>query len=390
MSQNQKKIPYGRQTIDETDVDAVVSALKSDWLTTGPCVEQFETDFASFVSAREAIAVNSGTAALHASLFSLDIGPGCEVLIPSITFAATANAVVYLGAKPVFVDVDPETLLIDVAHAESLINPLTRAIIAVDFAGQPCDYSDLRNLCDNHRLDLLVDACHSIGASYKGRSVGSLGDLTAFSFHPVKSMTTGEGGMVTTNNPQLAKRVRQFRNHGIQQDFRQREKQVAWEYDIEELGFNYRLTDFQSALGRSQLKRLPDWIVRRQEIAERYDTAFSQSECIEPLTDRNDRTNAHHLYVVRLKGGGKSDLRRQVFEQLRAKGIGVNVHYRPVYFHTFYQKNFGHKRGLCPNAEAAYEQILSLPIFPELTDTQVDYVVSQLFDATKQRHSKAA
>ena len=388
-NQQNTRIPYGRQTIEQSDIDAVVSALRSDWLTTGPALENFEKDFAEFTSAKYAVAVNSGTAALHSALHSLEIGKGSEVLVPAITFAATANAVVYLGGTPVFVDVDPDTLLIDVDHAESLINPLTRAIIAVDFAGQPCNYRSLRNLCDNHRLDLVVAACHSLGATYHDRKVGTCGDLNCFSFHPVKAMTTGEGGMVTTDNRSLAKLARNFRNHGIKQDFRQREQKVQWEYDIEEPGMNYRISDFQCALGNSQLKRLPNWIERRNQIANCYREAFAESEIIQPLSQNQNATNAYHLFVVQLNGNCEN-FRATVFELMRNAGINVNVHYRPVYHHTFYRKQFGYQKGLCPNAESAYSRILSLPIFPAMTHEEVDRVIAELKLAVEMAGSKTS
>jgi perosamine synthetase len=364
-------IPYGRQTIEQADIDAVVSVLRGDWLTTGPTVAEFERQFAWSVGAAEAVAVNSGTAALHCAMAALDVGPGDEVIVPALTFAATANCVVYRGGTPVFADVDPDTLLLDPASAAARITPRTRAIVAVDYAGQPCDYDALRALADRHGLALVADACHSLGATYRDRPVGSLADLSAFSFHPVKPLTTGEGGMVTTEDAAWAQWMRSFRNHGITTDHRQREAAGSWFYEMVELGFNYRLTDLQCALGLAQLPRLRGWVRRRQDIALRYDAAFLADAAITPLVTRPDCTHGYHLYVVRVAGD-----RRQAFAELRERGIGVQVHYIPVHLQPFYRDRFGTRPGLCPIAEAAYEQVLSLPIFPAMTDADVDRVIA--------------
>jgi perosamine synthetase len=366
-----RPLPYGRQWIDEEDIAAVVAVLRSDWLTTGPQVAEFEKAFAQAVGAAEAVAVNSGTAALHAAMAALGIGPGDEVIVPALTFAATANCVCYRGGTPVFADVGPETLLVDPLSVAARLTPKTRAVIAVDYAGQPCDYAALQALADRHGLALVADACHAVGATYHGRPVGSLAALSTFSFHPVKPMTTGEGGMITTDDATLAQRMRTFRNHGITTDHRQREAAGSWFYEMVELGFNYRLTDLQCALGLAQLRRLPDWIRRRQEIARRYNEAFAAHPCATPLVLRPDRTHAYHLYVVRVAGD-----RRRAFTALRDRGIGVQVHYIPVHLHPFYRQRLGTGPGLCPVAETAYEHVLSLPIFPQMTDADVESVVA--------------
>jgi perosamine synthetase len=370
-------IPYGRHWIDEDDIAAVTAVLRSDWLTTGPTVEEFEYAFAATVGAREAIAVSSGTAALHSAMFALNIGPGDEVIVPAMTFAATANCIVYQGGTPVFADVDANTLLIDPSSAAAHITPRTRAIIAVDYAGQPCDYDALRELATRHRLALVSDACHSLGATYRGRPVGSLADLSTFSFHPVKPITTGEGGMVTTEDSGLARRMRAFRNHGITSDHRQREQAGSWYYEMVDLGYNYRLSDIQCALGMSQLRKLPSWIDRRQEIARRYDAAYDNIEEIRPLGRRTEVSHAYHLYPVRMAGD-----RGHVFEALRAQGFGVNVHYIPVYLHPFYRRRFGTGPGMCPVAEAVYERLLSLPIFQAMSDQEVEMAIAVLNRAT--------
>ena len=372
----QVPLPYGRQWLDDDDIAAVVEVLHSDWLTTGPKVVEFERGFADFVGAREAVAVSNGTAALHAATYAVGIGPGDEVIVPPMTFAASTNCVVFQGGTPVFADVDPDTLLLNPAQVEAKITPRTKAIIAVDYTGQACDHDALRAVADRHGLVLVADACHALGGSYKGRPVGSLADLSTFSFHPVKHITTGEGGMVTTDASDLARRMRVFRNHGITTDHRQREQQGSWFYEMVDLGYNYRLTDIQCALGMSQLRKLPGWVARRQAIARRYDAAFAEISAVKRLGVRVDVSHAYHLYVIRLDLSQLRVTRAKVFAALRAEGIGVNVHYIPVHLHPFYRRRFGTGPGLCPVAEAAYERIISLPIFPRMSDDDVDDVVA--------------
>ncbi|MEM7034980.1 MAG: UDP-4-amino-4,6-dideoxy-N-acetyl-beta-L-altrosamine transaminase [Chloroflexota bacterium] len=370
-----RHIPYGQQWLDDEDIEAVVTVLRSDWLTTGPKVAEFEEAFARFVGAQEAVAVSNGTASLHAAINALDIGPGDEVIVPTMTFAATANCILFEGGTPIFVDVEPETLLIDPARVEAAITERTKAIIAVDYAGQPCDYDALQTIANQHNLALIDDACHAIGGTYKGRSVGILADLNTFSFHPVKHIATGEGGMITTNSSQLAKKMRTFRNHGITTDHRQRAEQGSWFYEMVDLGYNYRLTDIQCALGLTQLRKLPEWVTRRQTIAQQYNQAFRDISGLTPLTVRPEVNHAYHLYVVRLDLNLLVASRSEIFTELREAGLGVNVHYIPVHRHPFYQKRFGYQKGLCPVAEAAYEQILSLPMFPKMSDDDVQYVI---------------
>jgi perosamine synthetase len=370
-------IPYGHQCIEEDDIQAVAEVLRSDWITTGPAVGAFEKSVAGFVGAAYGVAVSSGTAALHTAMYAIGVGPGDEVIVPTMTFAATANAVVFQGATPVFCDVDAETLLIAPDLVEAKVSPATKAIIAVDYAGQPCDYDALREIADRNNLVLIADACHSLGAAYRGRKVGTLADLTVFSFHPVKHITTGEGEMVVTDNPRYHRRMTMFRNHGITADCRQRDEKGSWFYEMVDLGYNYRITDFQCALGMSQLKKLPVWIHRRQEIASRYNKSFEDYSMVEPLTVLPHASHVYHLYVVKLRGID----RNKVFDSLRNASIGVNVHYIPVHLHPFYRERFGTKEGLCPVAEAAYKQILSLPMFPAMTDEDVDIVISAVREA---------
>jgi perosamine synthetase len=367
-------IPYGRQSIDEDDIRAVVETLRSDYLTTGPKVAEFEAALAQVVGAGHGIAVNSGTAALHAAVVAAGIGPGDEVIVPPITFAASSNAVIYAGGTPVFADVSPGTLLLNPTAAAAKVSSRTKAIIAVDYAGQPCDYDALRALCASRNLTLIADGCHALGAAWRGRPVGSIADLTCFSFHPVKHLTTGEGGMVLTDNPEFAATMRRFRNHGISTDYRQREAQGAWFYEMTSLGWNYRITDFQCALGISQLRKQPAWLARRRQIAAHYDNAFANFAPVQPLVNAPEAFHAYHLYVVCVPD------RDRVFRELRTRGIGVNVHYVPVHLHPFYRERFGTGPGLCPVAEAAYAEILSLPMFPMLTDSNVDEVVAVVKD----------
>jgi perosamine synthetase len=369
-------LPYARQLLDQDDINVVVETLGSDWLTTGPQVAAFERDFAGCVGAREAVAVSSGTAALHAAMHAASIGPGDEVLVPALTFLATANAVVFQGGTPVFADVCPDTLLLDPDCARRKITPRTRALVTVDYAGHPCDYGALQDMAQKNGLLLIDDACHALGADYQGRRIGALADLTVFSFHPAKHITTGEGGMIVTDSPEFADRMRRFRNHGITLDVQQRSAQGIWQYEMADLGYNYRLTDFQCALGRSQLRKLPGWVARRREIAQAYDAAFAGIPAVRPLAVRPNVYHAYHLYVVRLDLERLSASRDEIFRALRAEGIGVNVHYLPVPLQPFYQKTVGTRSDRCPVAFAASNDILSLPMFPGMTARDIEDVIS--------------
>ncbi len=362
------RIPYGRQTIDDSDVAAVVESLRSDWLTQGPKVQEFEEALAAYCGAKFAVAYANGTVALQGAYAAAGFKDGDEFITTPITFAATATAGLWQGAKPVFADIDPVTGNLDPEAAARAITPRTRALCPVDFAGQPVDLAAFRALADKHKLLLIEDACHALGTSYKGRMIGSISDMTVFSFHPVKSITTGEGGAVLTNDAALRDKLVSFRQHGIRRG-------EDWMYYVEEQATNGRLTDLQSALGLSQLKRLDGFVARRRELAKRYQKAFAGWAEVEneslPVDD-----SAWHLYVLRLQGAAGTK-RREVFQALRAAGIGVQVHYIPVYRHPFYEK-LGYKKGLCPKAEAFYERIISLPMYPTLTNAQQDEVVSVL------------
>jgi UDP-4-amino-4,6-dideoxy-N-acetyl-beta-L-altrosamine transaminase len=368
-----RQIPYGRQRLDDDDVDAVVQALRSDFLTIGPRVAAFERDLERVTGAAHAVVLSSGTAALHAAYAAIGLGPGDEIITSPLTFAATANAALYLGARPVFVDVNPSTGNIDPGAVEAAITPATKAIVAVDFAGLPADYDALREIAQRHGLSLLSDAAHSLGATYRGRSVGTLADATTLSFHPVKVITTGEGGAVLTADPDLAERVRGFRSHGIVRDpARLRRVDGAWHHEMQSLGYNYRLTDLQAALGSSQLRKLDRFIERRRAIATRYQDAFAPFDSVMRPSVPAWAEPAWHLYVLRVAGDPAR--RRPFFEHLRAAGLGVQLHYIPVHLHPYYE-DLGYRRGMCPIAEDFSARSVSIPIFPGLTDDDVEYVV---------------
>src|SRR3984893_3491292 len=324
-------LPYGRQSLDDEDIQAVVEVLKSDWLTTGPKVREFETRFASWVNARHAVSFSSGTAALHGAAFAAGLGPGYEAITTPMTFCATANCVLYQGAKPVFADVAEDTLNLNPAEVSKKISARTKAIIAVDYAGHPADLDSLLALAKQHNLVVIEDACHSLGAEYRGHRVGGIADMTVFSFHPVKHLTTGEGGMVTTNDATLAETLRQFRNHGISSDARQRQAAGQWYYEMVLLGFNYRLTDIACALGLSQLRKLEDNLARRRSDAEEYGPAFRDLPGLILPATRPGVNPAWHLYPVRIDPGSTKLSRTEIFRALRAENIGVNVHYLPVH-----------------------------------------------------------
>jgi perosamine synthetase len=368
-------LPYGRQSIDESDIQAVVDTLRSDWLTTGPKVAEFEEAFAAWVGAKHGVSFSSGTAALHAAAFAAGLQPGDEAITSPLTFAATANCVLYQGARPVFADVAEDTLNLEPGLVAARITPRTKAILPVDYAGHPADLDSIVQLAERDGLIVIEDACHALGAEYRGRRVGSIAHMTVFSFHPVKHLTTGEGGMVTTDNPVFAETLRRFRNHGISSDARQRQSAGQWHYEMVLLGFNYRLTDIACALGLQQMKRLEANLARRRKIAARYAAAFRDMPGVLPPQTRKDVNPAWHLYPIRLDLSRLSAGREEVFRALRAENIGVNVHYIPVHLHPYYRDRFGYKGGEFPVAEDAYERLISLPMFHGMSDSDVDDVV---------------
>ena len=371
-------LPYGRQSIGEDDVQAVVDVLRSDWLTTGPKIGEFEEAFAARVGAKYAVSFSSGTAALHGAAFAAGLKPGDEAITTPLTFAATANCVLYQGATPVFADVSADTLNLDPEKAAARITRRTRAILPVDYAGHPADFDSILELAARHGLVVIEDACHALGAEYRGRRTGSVGDMTVFSFHPVKHVATGEGGMVSTDRADHAEALRRFRNHGISSDARQRQAEGQWRYEMVLLGFNYRLTDIACALGLSQLKKLEANLLRRREIAARYEAAFRDLAAVMPPAVRAGVTPAWHLYPIRLNLERLSANRAQVFQALRAENIGVNVHYIPVHRHPYYRDRFGYRGGEYPIAEDAYERLISLPMFHGMNDQDVEDVMRGL------------
>ncbi len=368
-------LPYGRQSIGEDDIQAVTDVLRSDWLTTGPKVAEFEEAFSALVGAKYAVSFSSATAALHGAAFAAGLKPGDEAITTPLTFAATANCVLYQGATPVFADVSADTLNLDPQKVAAQITPRTRAILPVDYAGHPADLDAILELAAQHGLIVIEDAAHALGAEYRQRRTGTIAHMTVFSFHPVKHLATGEGGMVTTDRADYADALRRFRNHGISSDARQRQSDGQWYYEMVLLGFNYRLTDISCALGLSQLKKLEANLSRRREIAARYSAAFSNLAEVTPPAVRADANPAWHLYPIRLNLETLTADRRQVFRALRAENIGVNVHYIPVHRHPYYRDRFGYRGGEYPIAEDAYERLISLPMFHSMSDEDVEDVI---------------
>jgi len=368
-------LPYGRQSVEETDIQAIVEVLRSDWLTTGPKVGEFEEAFASRVGATHAVSFSSGTAALHAAAFAAELKAGDEAVTTPVTFAATANCVLYQGATPVFADVSSDTLNIDPDQITKKISSKTRAILPVDYAGHPADLTPILDIARRHGIVVIEDACHALGAEYGGRRVGSIADMTVFSFHPVKHITTGEGGMVTTDNREFAETLRRFRNHGISSEARERLQTGQWHYEMVLLGFNYRLPDIVCALGIEQLKRLEANLARRRAIAAMYAAGFREIPGVIPPPVRAGVNPAWHLYPIRLDLSRLTANRAQVFRALRAENIGVNVHYIPVHYHPYYRERFGSRIGEFPVAENAYEQLISLPMFHAMSEQDVQDVI---------------
>lgn len=373
-------LPYGRQWIDEEDIQAVIDVLKSDYLTTGPAIKEFEDKLKTVTGAEYVVAVSNGTAALHAACFAAGIGEGDEVITTPMTFAATANAVLYCGGTPVFADINPETYNIDPEDIRRKITPKTKAIIPVHFTGQPCNMNEIMQIAKEHNLIVIEDAAHALGAEYKGRKIGSIGDMTTFSFHPVKPVTTGEGGAITTNDKELYQKLMLFRSHGITRDSEMLlNDNAAWYYEQQILGYNYRMTDIQAALGCSQLNKLEFFLQKRREYAKMYDEAFKNLEGVIIPKQLNNTLSGWHLYVIQLDTDKIRPDRRVIFDELRIHNIGVNVHYIPVYYHPYYQK-LGYKKGLCPNAEKLYERIISLPLFPKMAKEDIMYVIKIIKD----------
>lgn len=370
-------ISYGRQNLDEEDIQAVIDTLRSPNLTQGPKIAKFEQAIADYVGTKYAVAFCNGTAALHGACYAAGISEGDEVITSPITFAASANCVRYVGGTVVFADIDETTYNIDPKEIRKNITTKTKAIIPVDFTGQPADIDEIMAIAYDHNLVVIEDGAHSLGAKYKGRKVGKTAHMTMFSFHPVKPITTAEGGIIVTNDEQYYKKLLKFRSHGIEQGPYSQEK-GGWIYEMTDLGYNYRMTDLQAALGVSQIKKLDAFIGRRQQIAKLYTEALKDVEGIILPEQLEQTESGWHLYMIQLEIANRKD----VFDTMRSANIGVHVHYIPVYWHPYYEK-LGYMKGLCPVAEAWYEKALTLPVHPGLTDKDITSIIQELKEAVR-------
>jgi len=369
-------IPYGKQWIDDDDINEVVNVLKSDWITTGPKILEFERKICEYIGCNYAVAVNSGTSALDIAVQCLELPKGSEVITTPLTFVADSNAIIYNNLVPVFADIKSDTFNIDPDDIRKKITDKTKAILYVDYAGQPCEIKEIKEIAEEYDLFLIEDACHALGAEYHGKKVGNFADVTVFSFHPVKHITTGEGGMVVTNDEDLYRKMCMLRNHGIDKSTMERfGEKASYIYDMKLLGRNYRMTDFQAALGISQLKKLESFIKRRQEIAKIYNEEFETiTEITTPFVKPHVR-HVWHIYTPLLCEKIKRD---EFFNFLRKEGIGVNVHYIPIYKHSFYKKNFPTNEKNFPVTEDVFKRIITLPIFPKMTDEKVEYIITKI------------
>ncbi len=372
----ERPISYGRQWIEQDDIDAVAEALRGDMITCGPRIEALEQSLSQITGAKYAVAVANGTAALHLAALAAGFGEGDEVIVSSITFAASANCVLYCGARPVFADIDPQTYNIDPESVERLITPRTKGIVAVDFTGQAVAHDALDRICKENGLVLIEDAAHAIGTKYNGQPVGSIADMTCFSFHPVKTVTSGEGGAVTTDDEQLYRKLMRLRAHGITRNRSEmaHPTDAPWYNEQIDLGFNYRMTDIQAALLMSQLRKLPRFSARRKEIVRRYDEAFADMPEIVVQREIPESDTTRHLYILRLNPDRLTCDRRQFFDALCAENVRPQVHYLPVYLHSYYER-LGYPQGLCPHAEAYYQWSMSIPLYPAMTDRDVEDTV---------------
>lgn len=369
-------IYYGRQCIEQDDIDAVVATLKSDFITCGPQVVELEKNLCDMTNAKYAVVVSSGTAALHLAALAAGFQEGDEVIVSSITFAASSNCVLYCGATPVFADIKMDTYNVNPQSVRELITSKTKGIIAVDFTGQAVEVDEIKAICEEYNLVFIEDAAHSIGTKYNGQPIGSVADMTCFSFHPVKTVTGGEGGAITTNDEQLYQRLMRLRTHGItrNQDEMVHPTDAKWYNEQVELGYNYRITDFQAALLNSQLEKLPRFSDRRKEIVAKYDEAFAEMPEIYVQKEIPESDTTRHLYIIRLNLELLNCDRREFFDALYAENTCPQVHYLPVYWHSYYEK-LGYEKGICPNAEEFYNTVMSIPLYPSLTDEEVDDVI---------------
>ncbi|AGB42136.1 UDP-4-keto-6-deoxy-N-acetylglucosamine 4-aminotransferase [Halobacteroides halobius DSM 5150] len=374
-----KFIPYGKQWIDDDDINAVVEVLKSDYLTTGPKIKEFEEKFADYVDAEYAVAVSNGTAALHAACFAAGIGEGDQVITTPLTFAASANCILYQGGTPVFADIKADTYNIDPKEIRKKVTDKTKAIIPVHFTGQPCDLDEIHQIAEEYDLIVIEDSAHSLGATYKGRKMGGLSDMSIFSFHPVKHITTGEGGMITTNSKELYNKLIQFRTHGItkSEDNYINESHGKWYHEQQFLGYNYRMTDIQAALGISQLRKSDQFLKRRQEIADIYKQELKDIKWLKLPYQKEDINSSWHLYIIQIDEDKLDKSRKEVFNYFKDNKLGVQVHYMPVYYHPYY-KELEYQKGICLEAEELYEKIISIPIYPKMSDDEVRYVIETI------------
>jgi len=379
-----KFIPFHKPYITEEEIENVIDSLKNGWLTMGKKTIEFEERFKSYIGSQHAVAVNSCTAALHLALRVIGIKEGDEIIVPTTTFVATAEVVNYFNAKPVLVDVERDTHLIDVEKIEEKITKRTKAIIPVHFSGQPADMDPIMELAKKYNLFVVEDAAHSLPAWYKGRKIGTIGDITAFSFYATKTITTGEGGMATTDNPEWAERMRILRLHGISKDaWKRYTKEGSWEYDVLENGYKYNTTDINAALGLAQLKKA-DWLwKRRKHIAERYNEAFKDYEELILYRVKEDRISSWHLYPLKLNLKALKIDRNRFIEELKKRGIGTSVHFIPLYRFTYYKERLGYTPKEFPNSEWVFERVLSLPIYPGMTEEEIDYVIENVVDIVK-------
>ena len=364
-----KFLPYGKQVIDENDIKSVVNILNGDYLTTGPAVSEFEKKIADYVGSKYAVSVSNGTAALHIACLSAGIKEGDEVITTPMTFAASANCILYCGAKPVFVDIDKETYNINVNEIEKKITPKTKAIIPVHFTGQSVDLDPILELAQKYNLIVIEDAAHALGTKYKGKFIGSISDMTEFSFHPVKTVTTAEGGIITTNRKDLYEKLLLFRTHGITRntEFMENKNEGPWYYEQIDLGYNYRITDLQCALGITQMDKLDEFIKRRKELVGMYNEYLSKIDGVIIQKEEEFSDTSRHLYIMKLDLDKFKVGRKEIFEALLAENIGVNVHYLPVYLHPYYKK-LGYEKGLCPNSEELYDSMITLPLYPGMSN----------------------
>jgi UDP-4-amino-4,6-dideoxy-N-acetyl-beta-L-altrosamine transaminase len=372
-------LPYGIHWLDEEEIKEVISALKSNWITTGPKMRVFEENFKHYIGSKYAIAVNSGTAALHVSTSSIDINPGDEVITTPLTFVASANCVVYRGGTPIFADIKKDTYNIDPEKIKEKITPKTKAIIPVHLTGQPCDMDEISEIAEKNDLYVIEDAAHAIDAKYKGQKIGNISNLTIFSFHPVKNITTAEGGMITTNNEELYEKLLMFRTHGISKDAVKRfGKSGDFYYDMKYLGFRYNMSELHAALGIHQLKKIKSFQKRRQEIVKIYNKELIDFDEIKLPKVKKDVQHSWHLYVIQLDLDKLKVDRDYIFKALREENIGVNVHYIPVHYHSFYIKKYGLKKGILPNTEYIFPRLLTIPLFPKMNDNDVYDVINAL------------